>query len=276
VGSWFNDRLGRPFVFAIVAVVGLGLLVCCRDEIDDLELFAIVLLSSGLINLLSYFGVTVSAEYRYFYWSCYAVFLGAILGVFSFLRRENKQISYRVSRILKLAVFALVSIAIGLLAIAAELPDDERLVRVTPLDAKGVTIKKIRKTSTPNWMTNRIEGEVSGAEWAMDNNGFYHGNNTKGVFEASVPSHGLAIEIEFVSGPDAGSALIESAQYEQVVDLSSPSAGSKTLYIKPSPAQVIKRQDSLWVRPVLAIVFALVSFLLLSRLKERFCTPAKP
>jgi hypothetical protein len=275
VVSSINDRLGRPFVFAIIAILVLGLLVCCRDEIDDLELFAITLLSSGLINLLSYFGVTVSAEYRYFYWSCYAVFLGATLGMLSFLRREKNQISYSVSSTLKLVVFALVSIAIGLMGVADDLPGSERKVRVTALDAKGVTINKIRKASTPNWMIHRFEGEVSAAEWVVDNKGFYHGNNANGVFEASVPSHGLVIEIEFATKPGAGRALIESAQFKQVVDLSSSSAGSKTLTIKPLPAELIMKQDSLWMRPVSAAIIALVSFLFLSRLNKKFFAPAK-
>ncbi|MES9828670.1 MAG: hypothetical protein ABW201_10430 [Candidatus Thiodiazotropha sp.] len=264
VTSSLNDRLGRPIVFAIAAILGLGLLTCFRGVIDKHELFAIAVMCSGLINLLSYLLVTVSAEYRYFYWSGFSIYIGSVIAVISIVSKNNDRQGYPFSYRMKLALFALIGIAVGLVAAAEMLPAIKRQVSVTPIDAKLVTVKNIRRASTPNWMGNRIDGVVSNHNWIIDKDGFYNGTISDGVLRITVPTHGLAIEVEFGAGREMGRVLVESEQFGKVVDLSSHPAGSKTIYIRPSPMHGIEQHGSLWMGPMLAVIYSFASFLFLA------------
>lgn len=264
VTSSLNDRLGRPIVFAIAAIIGLGLLTCFRGVIDEHELFAIAVMCSGLINLLSYLFVTVSAEYRYFYWSGFSIYIGFAIAVISIVSKKDDRQGYLFSYRMKLSVFALIGIAVGLVAAAERLPAIKRQVSVTPIDTKPVTVKNIGRASTPNWMGHRIDGVVSNHNWNIDRDGFYNGTISNGVLRATVPTHGLAIETEFRTGREMGRVLVESEQFEKVVDLSSPTAGSKTIYIRPAPMHGIEQHGSLWMGPVSAVIYSLASFLFLA------------
>ncbi|MES9812640.1 MAG: hypothetical protein ABW159_07200 [Candidatus Thiodiazotropha sp.] len=259
-------------MFAIAAIIGLGLLTCFRGVIDEHELFAIAVMCSGLINLLSYLLVTVSAEYRYFYWSGFSIYIGFAITLISIVSKNNDRQGYPFSYRMKLTVFALIGIAVGLVASAEMLPAIKRQVSVTPIDTKLVTVKNIGRASTLNWMGHRIDGVVSNHTWIIDKDGFYNGTISDGVLTTTVPTHGLAIEVEFGTGREMGRALVESGQFEKVVDLSSPPAGSKTIYIRPSPMHGIEQHGSLWMGPMSAAIYSLASFLFLAWIGGQFKT----
>lgn len=87
IESVFNDRYGRPWVFAVVSFAAAALVFGLRLGRSRLGVFALALIASGTVYLLTYFPLNVSAEYRYFYWCGYAAYLGLLCTLLAWLAR---------------------------------------------------------------------------------------------------------------------------------------------------------------------------------------------
>ncbi|WP_316367241.1 hypothetical protein [Candidatus Thiodiazotropha sp. CDECU1] len=270
VTSKINDLLGRPLLFAVIAISGLSLLIFRRTTIDGSGLFAMALLCSGLVNILSYFLVTVSAEYRYFYWSGFSIYLGMVIAVFTLVvaNREGRIIS--IGNWTTKAVIALLGISVGLLAASSSLPPIDRQLSLTPMDEKMVTVKGLQSASKPRWMGINLDGELSPHGWQTDGEGRLKGNSSHGVLIASVPTHGLALEVVLVTGEDKGRVLIESEGFREVVDLSSTRVKDSVVTIRPTQAYRLKNNHSLWFAPLMALFYCLLTMAFLFWLDSRY------
>ncbi|MET0069503.1 MAG: hypothetical protein ABW096_05640 [Candidatus Thiodiazotropha sp.] len=263
VTSPLNDLLGRPLPFAVLAMIGLTLLIRTRAELNREGLFAMALLCSGLVNILSYFLVTVSAEYRYFYWSGFSIYLGMVITVYSLVMRTGEGRLLAVGSWTIGAVVVLLGTGVGLVAASNPLPSIERQFSLTPMDEKRVTLKGLHSASKPRWMGVNIEGELSPHGWRKDEHGGLSGNWSSGVLESRLPTHGLAVEVVLITGRERGRLLIESAGYSKIVDLTSAREGERIVTIRPTPAQRIKGNHRLWSAPLKALCYCLLTILFL-------------
>jgi hypothetical protein len=270
VGSKFNDRLGRPFVFAIITFITLALLTCARCGLNKDDLFAITILSSGLVNLISYFLVSVSAEYRYFYWSGFTAYLGLVITIMSIVIRNGRGLIVPHRAWLKSAVFVLLGITIGLIAVSKPLPSVYRQLRLTSLDESSIKIKTLRRASIPNWMGIRIHGDLALHGWRRDEKGLLDGNKSSGTLIATVPTQGKAIEIEIEASSSRGRVLVESDGFTETVKLDPSIEKSKFLYVWPTSSYDIRQHYNLWSSPLLATLFALISIGLLYWIDSRY------
>jgi hypothetical protein len=259
VSSKINDRLGRPFVFAIITIIALVLLTCRRSMLTEDGLFALTVLSSGLLNLISYFLVNVSAEYRYFYWSGFTANLGMVITIMSIVIHHRRGLIASRSAWLKPAVFVLLGITIGLLAASKPLPPVNRQLILTPLDESSVAIKILRRASIPNWMGIRVHGELEFDGWHRDEKGLLYGNISSGSLTATIPTQGKAIEIEMEATTSGSRVLVESDGFSEVVEFEPSLENSKHLYVWPTPAYDIRKNYNLWSSPLLAGLIALIA-----------------
>jgi hypothetical protein len=270
VNSPINDRMGRPLMFVVITVVALVLLTFRRMTINNEGLFAAAVLCSGLLNIVSYFFLTVSCEYRYFYWSAFAVYLGFVMTVLSIVAQSRGVRGAPLEYWLKICIFALLSISIGLVAASKPFPSLERQVSLTPLDKSSIKVVSLRRASIPNWMGIKYHGDLSPHEWQMDEKGLLQANAGSGALTATIPTQGKAIEIEMEKGVNKGSVLIESDGFSEVVDLSSPSQGKEVLYIWPTQAYSIRSNHTPWRVPLAAFLYALSTIGLLCWIDMRF------
>ncbi|MBT3047932.1 MAG: hypothetical protein G8D61_10725 [gamma proteobacterium symbiont of Ctena orbiculata] len=269
VTSPLNDLLGRPLLFALLAMIGLTLLIHSRAEINGEGLFAMALLCSGLVNILSYFLVTVSAEYRYFYWSGFSVYLGMAITVFSLLLSDGVGRGRAIGNWTIGALILLLGTGVGLVATADPLPPVERRLSLTPMDQRRVVLKGLQRASKPAWMGVNVEGELSPHGWQTDEHGRLSGNSSSGVLMASLATQGLALELVLSTGRERGRVLIESDGYSELVDLTSAKAGERIVTIRPAAAQRIEANHSPWSSPLKALGYCLLTMLFLSRLASR-------
>jgi hypothetical protein len=273
VNSYVNDRFGRPLQFTLIAIIALALLTCARTTINSDGQFALAVLGSGLLNIVSYFFLTVSAEYRYFYWSGFAVYLGFVMAIISLLKQDKEAMIFPLGNWLKNSVFLLLIISIALVAAAKPFPSINRQVSLTPLDENGITLKSLRRASIPNWMGIKIHGDLSAHRWRTDEKGLLHADKSNGTLTTTIPTQGKAIEIELLTGGNSGRVLIESDGFNEVVDLSSSSQGAKVVYVWPSPAYEIRSNHSLWSFGLTALLYALCSALILYGIDRRLKRP---
>lgn len=266
-----NDRLGRPFVFVCLSVAALTLLTCARTALNTDGLFAMAVLCSGLLNTISYFALTVSAEYRYFYWSGFAVYIGLILTMLSlFLQNRGTTGRIPIANWLKIGVFTLLGVSIGLVAAARPFPSLDRQVSLTPLDEGTITLKSLRRASIPDWMRIGIDGDLSAHDWQTDEEGRPQGSRKHGTLTATIPTQGKAIEIEMQAEASGGRVLVESDGLREVVKLDPSSEKSRTVYVWPTPSYDIMHNHILWLSPLTACLTALFSLGLLYWIDRRF------
>ncbi|MBT2969264.1 MAG: hypothetical protein KME56_02035 [Candidatus Thiodiazotropha sp. (ex Ctena orbiculata)] len=270
VTSPVNDLLGRPLLFAVLAMIGLSLLIVSRAEINADGLFAMALMCSGLVNILSYFLVTVSAEYRYFYWSGFSIYLGMVITVFSlaFTNRRGRVCS--IGNWTVRAVVVLLGTGVGLVTTADPLPPIERQLSLTPMDERRVVLKGLHSASKPGWMGLNVDGELSPHGWQTDEHGRLSGNSSSGVLMARLATHGLAVEVVLTTGRERGRVLIESDGYRELVELSSAGEGERVVTIRPTAAQRIKKNHALWSSPLKALGYCLLTILFLHWLAARY------
>ncbi|MES9991527.1 MAG: hypothetical protein ABW098_06200 [Candidatus Thiodiazotropha sp.] len=270
VTSPLNDRLGRPLLFAVIAIIALAVLFFKRSDLNSDSVFAMALLCSGLLNILSYFIVTVSAEYRYFYWSGYAIYLGFLITLYSILIDSPNRRLQSPGGWTQKALIGLLGISVGLVAGSTPLPPIERHLSLTPMDEKEITLKGLHPASKPRWMGISMDGEFTPHGWQADGEGRLNGNRRNGVLNVSVPTHGLALELVLVTGKDKGRVLIESEGFREVVDLSTSADKDRVVTLRPTPTQRINSNRSLWSAPLKALFYGLAAILFLVWMDSRY------
>lgn len=263
VGSIINDGLGRPWFFALISIVGLAVIFKLDLLRTNLGLFSYTLLSSSLLYLLSYFAVTVSAEYRYFYWSGYSSYLGMLLAIVAMSKDRKTTIKDSFFKYSKYGAIVLVGITLGVILSSGNLPPIYKTLSITPLEDKPITVEYIRKVSIPNWMGVRIDGAVKPHNWTADSAGNLNGTVKSGALTTTIATFGQALEVGYKTGPNYGKALIHLDDQEMVVDLSQPTERSHVWLVWPKPENYITRNYTFLRRPLEALALASLTILLL-------------
>lgn len=265
VRSRFNDGVGRPWVFAVVSALCVAFLLGNRAGRTGEGRFALALLASGQVYLLSYFFFTVSAEYRYFYWSGFAAWLGLLmtgLAVAAGRRARDPLASRKLPPAARHALMAITAVAVGLVAAPFRLPTEVRVVTVTPLDGKPVVLTHLRTASVPPWTGLRFEGQVDAPGWAHIDWELHSGVGAQPVV-ARIRTLYQGIELALATGPGMGRVKIESGGVARVIDTDTPLAGSAVVVMPPThPDRANRRAASplaplraaLWMLAVLAVL----------------------
>jgi hypothetical protein len=259
--STLNDEFGRPWVFALLFVAGTPLLLA-RDLIaTPIGLFSAAVLASGAIYLLGYFPFNVSAEYRYFYWSGFAAFLGTLLAAMAWWTdkaRRTKDGRVRPNRIVCVLLAAIAAAVAGLVAVPVELPTWRRVVAVTALDDDPVTLARLHTASIPVWMGIRFEGRIDAGGWVEDDGGF-RAQPGAGPLIATISGLHQAIRLGLRTGPHAGRVGIEADGRQHVLDTRAESAGELVFDLPPPARAADLRLDASPRKPVMAaLCFAAV------------------
>lgn len=270
--STLNDSLGRPWVFALLFVAGAAVLLA-RDLIaTPIGLFSAAVLTSGAIYLLGFFPFNVSAEYRYFYWSGFAAFLGILLAVMALSTDQAHRTSgrqMRPNRALCVLVAAIMAAVAGLVAVPVELPTRQSVIAVTALDDDPVAITRLHTASIPVWMGIRFEGRIDAGGWAEDAAG-RRSQPGAGPLIATISGLHQTIRLGFKTGPHAGRVRIEADGRQHEFDTRAESAGELVFDLPPPERAAGLRLEVSPRKPVtaalcFAAVFSVLMWLSLRR-----------
>lgn len=268
VNSTINDYLGRPWFFAGISMLGLVIILKLNLLTTAYGLFAFISFSSGLVYLLSYLLTTVSAEFRYFYWSGISAYLGAVMLFFAW--RQNEKITDRITisakaqQWLSVTALSLVAITGGIVLAYQQLPPLNRTISITPLEDKPVALNYLRKASTPNWMGLKLGGTVEPHQWTTDVEGVITGTRQSGTLTTTIATFGQAIEVGYKTGPEYGKALVNIDEQTLTVNLAQPVATDTSTYLWQTPDKLITNHYQAWLWPVKVFIFS--SLILLSLL----------
>jgi hypothetical protein len=234
-----NDSLSRPWIFIAISALALVLLFRSRAVDSRAGRLALALVLSGLIYLLSYFPLAVSVEYRYFYWTGFASYLGLILAAALAWRSRSARTAPVGGRDGDLAVrrvaLALAALAAALAVFPLRMPTVNRAVHVTPLDDKPVHVYSIRNSATPKWMTRRFDGPVEAGEWVSKDDG-YRSLKADAPLATTVDMLAEDLLVVLETGPGRGQVLIEDENgYRRQVDTAADSVARVELTL-PAPA----------------------------------------
>lgn len=241
IKSNFNDRLGRPWVFGLVASACIILLLRRKLHRQREGLLALAVLSSGLVYLLSYFFINVSAEFRYFYWAGFAAYIGAVLVLIAQHGEKDadaRPIPDLPSSQASSSALVLATLTMTLLALPFELPSENRTIALTALEGGTVRIQGVHLASTPKWMNQPFQGKAHPMLWAYDASAYVStvpGNPI--LFSLNVPYE--TVDIEFQTGPDRGKVTVDEPGHHMVVETGANEYGVKTIQL---PAQVHKER----------------------------------
>jgi hypothetical protein len=275
VRSKINDWLGRPWFFALISIVGLAIIFKLDLIRTNVGLFSCALLSSSLLYFLSYFAITVSAEYRYFYWSGYSSYIGVILAIIAMSIDQKTTINDSIIKYLKYGAIVLIGITLGIILSIGNLPPIYKTLSIKPLKDKPVIVEYIRKVSLPNWMGIRLDGEVKPHKWTVDSEGILSGTAQSGTLTTTIATYGQAIEVGYKTGPSYGEALVQIDDQEIVVNLSRPTENNHVWYVWPKQKNFISNNYTFIRRPLEALTIAALTILLLMWFTRNVKLPAK-
>lgn len=277
--SELNDRYGRPWVFAAVLAFGITLLLVLRLATTRLGAFALAVLMSGTIYLLTYFPLNVSAEYRYFYWSGFAAWLGLALTMLAWLarRRAAGDGLRQLSVLPGLAVCAATAAMIALVFGSFRLPLERRDITLTSLDAGTITITHLRTASIPPWMWKKIEGQVEAPGWLQEADTWI-AQGAQGVPPLTTRIENLhqTVRLRLATGPDGGSVRVDDGSFSRVIDTRAPEVGEIVVDLPPHGRLADRPRHATWHAPVRALLWTIVLTALLFWLGRRgHNSPAK-
>ncbi|MDR2031635.1 MAG: hypothetical protein LBP86_05135 [Azoarcus sp.] len=262
--SDFNLGMGKPWVFAAVLAICMTLLLVLRMAETRLGLFALALTGSGAIYLLTYFPFNVSAEYRYFYWSGIAAWLGLFMTAMAWLARKEGE-----KRVLpggvRLGTCMTIAALVALVATPFKLPMEWRTVTVIPQGEGTLTVSRLRTASRPFWMGN-FEGEISAPEWQWDEHGVY--TATQQPLSATFKALHQVVRVGLRSGPDGGKARIEDGETVKFVDTRADAPGEIVVDLPPQGTWTQRKRQGSWLTPARAILWFTVLTALLYRLSR--------
>jgi hypothetical protein len=175
IRSEFNDLVGRPWVYALLSALGVVLLFRTRAVATEEGRFALAILVSGLVYLLTYFVFNVSMEYRYFYWSGFATYIGLVVVLASFSGRALRRIALESATpdiVLCIPSLTIAALAAALVAFPYDPPTERRIVTITPLGPGPVMVTGVHNAATPKWMLVNFEGRVDPMAWVREDAGY--------------------------------------------------------------------------------------------------------
>ena len=235
IRSEFNDYVGRPWVYALLSALSIVLLFRTRAIATEEGRFALAILASGLIYLLTYFVFNVSAEYRYFYWTGFATYIGLVVvlaTVSTGLHRRVVAQSETSDWALRIPSLAIAALATALVAFPFHLATERRIVTVTPLDSRPVVVAGIHNASTPKWMRMDFEGQVNPMTWAWGEGGF-HSTKAYSPFVIELETLNQDIDVVLATGPGMGTVAVEETGFHCRVDTAADQTGSTTVSLPP-------------------------------------------
>lgn len=243
VESPFNDRVGRPWVFALLSILGVTLALRRNLHAHAEGQLALAVLLSGLTYLATFFFVSVSAEYRYFYWSGFAAYLGLGLVLLAGRRRPAAGAPPppgRAAAWVRHASLLLAAFVLAMLVVPFNLLTVKRLISLTPLESKVVGITRIGPNSTPTWMWRPFEGDISAMTWAWFGDAYRSAPRTSPLI---IQTDGLRqdLVLHFETGPDRGRVAIDTPGRHLEIDTHAAAAGTLPVTLPP-PAEGRERR----------------------------------
>ena len=238
IRSEFNDQVGRPWVYALLSALGIVLLFRTRIVTSEEGRFALAILASGLVYLLTFFVLNVSAEYRYFYWPGFATYIGLVVVLASALtgsRRRRMPQSEKPDTVLRIPALTIAALAAALVVFPFQLATERRIVTVTPLDSRPVVVIGVHNAATPKWMRMNFEGQVDPMMWRWGEGGF---RSTQAYSPSVIELETLREDIDVVlaTGPGMGTVGVEETGFHRRVDTAADQAGSTTVRLPPQTA----------------------------------------
>ncbi|MDR0716202.1 MAG: hypothetical protein LBF50_02140 [Azoarcus sp.] len=265
--SGFNLGLGRPWVFAAALAACMTLLLALRMAETRLGLFALALTGSGAIYLLTYFPFNVSAEYRYFYWSGFAAWLGLFMTAMAWLARKEGE-----KRVLpggaRLGACMVIAALVALVATPFKLPMERRTITVTPEEG-ALTVSGLRTASRPFWMGN-FEGEISAPDWQWNERGIH--TTAQQPLSATFKALHQSARVSLRSGPDGGKARITDGETERFVDTRADAPGEIVVDLPPQGTWTQRKRQGSWLTPARAVLW----FTVLTALLYWLSRPRRP
>jgi hypothetical protein len=263
IRSDFNDYVGRPWVYVLLSVLGIVLLFRTRAAATEEGRFALAILVSGLVYLLTYFVFSVSAEYRYFYWSGFAAYIGLVV-VLALLPGQARHpiarardISDRALRIPSLTIAAL---AAALVVFPSHLPTERRIVTITQLGPEPVMVTGVHNAATPKWMGLNFEGQLEPMAWIGEGAG-YRSSRTFSPMVIELEMLKQDIDVVLATGPGMGIVAIEETGFHRRVDTAADQPGSTTVSLPPQESAMYDGLPASVKNIAMALMFFL-SFLL--------------
>jgi len=235
IRSEFNDLVGRPWVYALLSALAVVLLFRTRAVATEEGRFALAILASGLIYLLTYFVFNVSAEYRYFYWSGFATYIGLVVVLASISMDSRRRVapkSEKPDSVLRIPTLMIASLAVALVVFPYQLPTERRVVSVTPLDSRPVIVAGIHNAATPKWMRMDFEGQVDPMTWAWGDGGF-HSTQAYSPLVIELETLNQDIDVVLATGPGMGTVAVEETGFHRRVDTAADQTGSTTVSLPP-------------------------------------------
>lgn len=263
IESAFNDTYGRPWVFALVSFCAAVVVFCLRLGRSHLGLFALSLIASGTIYLLTYFPLNVSAEYRYFYWSGYAAYLGLLFTLLAWLARRRQggaqaDAALPLPNSVRLIGCALLALMIALVFGSAKLPLERRTVRLVPMGDGAVAVTQLSTASVPLWMGVRHEGQIDAPGWQLRDGPVWHAEAGAAPLVAQIETLHQAIRVRLATGLDGGRVQVEDGHFSQVVDTRALEPGEVVLDLSPHGRLAERPRHVSWHAPARALFWTVV------------------
>ena len=262
--------IGRPVCFVLLSAASLLLLLRSGAVVGEAGRLALAVLCSGLVYLLSFFPIIVSAEYRYFYWCSFAAYGGGILVMLAILARRrgvdaggqssSPGAGGQASLWLAAACLAVVTVCA-----AFTLPSTRRIVALSPRDGGPLHVDAIRDANVLFWRRRDFLGQLEQTGWRRDADG-YGADGSESPLVADIVGRNEDLEV-VLSAPAPERVLISSDGFSRLVD--TPPGGARLSVVIPSrPAAPPAIGFSLACTSALGASF-LLWLLLLARLTRR-------
>ena len=235
IRSEFNDQVGRPWVFAVLSALGIVLLFRTRVVASEEGRFALAILISGLVYLLTYFVFNVSMEYRYFYWSGFATYIGLVATLASIAGRARRRVALESEKpdiVLRIPSLTIAALAVALVAFPYDLPTERRVVTVTPLGPVPVMVTGVHNAATPKWMGQNFEGRVDPMAWVREDAG-YRSSRAYSPLVVELEMLKEDIDVVVATGPGMGAVAIEETGFYRRLDTEADQTGSSTISLPP-------------------------------------------
>lgn len=238
IRSDFNDYAGRPWVYALLSALGIVLLFRTRVVASEEGRFALAILVSGLVYLLTYFVFNVSAEYRYFYWCGFAAYIGLVVALASVASPRHRSVALQSEKpdaMLRAPSLVIAALAVALVLFPYHLPTEWRTVIITPLGPEPVMVTGIHNAATPKWMNQNFEGRIKPMAWVREDAG-YRSSQAYSPLIIELKMLKQDVNVVLATSPGMGAVTIEETEFYRRVDTAADQTGRTTVSLPPQAA----------------------------------------
>jgi len=238
IRSEFNDQLSRPWLFAVLSALGVVLLFRSGAVTSEEGRFALAVLTSGLVYLLTYFVFNVSAEYRYFYWCGFATYVGLVVTLATLrgaIRNPASSQTDVASTMLRVPALVIAVLAVALTLFPYQLATERRTVAITPLGSDPVKVSGVHPAAKPQWMnamSQKFDGRVAPMGWVPDGDGYRSGRPFSPLV-IDLDTFRQDIAVVLATGPGMGAAAVEETGFYRQIDTAADQPGSTTVRLPP-------------------------------------------